>query len=98
VLLDVEAIHWIEASDNYVRLHTASGVHLSRRTMRELEESLDPTAFARVHRSAIVALAQVKELRPLGDGDQELSLRDGTRLTLTRSYRDAFLGRFGGLA
>lgn len=98
VLLDVEAIQWIEASDNYVRLHTAAGVHLSRRTMRELEEALDPTAFARVHRSTIVALAHVKELRALGDGDQELLLRDGTRVVLTRSYREAFLERFGGVA
>jgi two-component system LytT family response regulator len=98
ILLDTSAIHWIEASDNYVRLHTAAGAHLSRRTMRDLEQLLDPTAFARVHRSTIVALAHVKELRPLGDGDQELLLRDGTRLVLTRSYRDAFLQRFGGVA
>lgn len=98
VLLDVAAIRWIEAADNYVRLHTTEGVHLSRRTLRELEQRLDPGRFARVHRSTIVALDQVRELRPLGDGDQELHLRDGTRLVLTRSYRDAFLARFGGNA
>ncbi len=98
VLLDTAAIEWIEASDNYVRLHTATGVHLSRRTMRELEEALDVRTFARVHRSAIVALAHVRELRPLGDGDQELVMRDGTRLVLTRSYRDQFVARFGGVA
>lgn len=98
VLLDVAAIRWIEAADNYVRLHTAEGVHLSRRTMRDLEAGLDPARFARIHRGAIVALAEVRELRPLGDGDQELRLRDGTRLQLSRSYRDRFVAHFGGIA
>jgi two-component system LytT family response regulator len=94
----VASIQWIEAADNYVRMHTADGVHLSRRTMRDLEASLDPRRFARIHRGTIVALDQVRELRPLGDGDQELRLRDGTRLQLTRSYRDSFTAHFGGIA
>lgn len=97
-VLDVSEIRWIEAADNYVRLHTVDGAHLSRRTMRDLETQLDPRQFARVHRSAIVALRRVRELRPLGDGDQEVRLDDGTRLTLTRSYREAFEARFGGVA
>lgn len=98
VLLDVASIQWIEAADNYVRLHTADGIHLSRRTMRDLEASLDPRRFARIHRGTIVALGEVRELRPLGDGDQELRLRTGHRLVLTRSYCDAFAARFGGIA
>lgn len=98
VLLDVSSIRWIEAADNYVRLHTSDGVHLSRRTMRDLEASLDPGRFARIHRGTIVALGEVRELRPLGDGDQELLLRDGTRLQLTRSYKDSFAALFGGIA
>lgn len=97
-VLDVAEIRWIEAADNYVRLHTDEGVHLSRRTMRDLEALLDPRHFARVHRSAIVALWRVRELRPLGDGDQELLLEGGTTLVLTRSYREAFEARFGGIA
>jgi len=97
-VLDVAEIRWIEAADNYVRLHTDEGVHLSRRTMRDLEALLDPRHFARVHRSAIVALRRVRELRPLGDGDQELLLEGGTTLVLTRSYREAFEARFGGIA
>lgn len=98
VLLDVASIQWIEAADNYVRLHTAEGVHLSRRTMRDLEAALDPRRFARIHRGTIVALDQVRELRPLGDGDQELRLRDGTKLQLTRSYKESFVALFGGIA
>lgn len=98
VLLDVGDICWIEAADNYVRLHTVNGIHLSRRTMRDLEQTLDPARFARIHRSAIVALAAVRELRPLGDGDQEVVLGSGKRLVLTRLYREAFEARFGGIA
>lgn len=60
--------------------------------------ALDPRRFARIHRSAIVALDSVRELRPLGDGDQEVLLVDGTRLILTRSWREAFEARFGGIA
>ncbi|MBK7594122.1 MAG: response regulator transcription factor [Gemmatimonadetes bacterium] len=97
-VLEVGDIRWIEAADNYVRLHTADGVHLSRRTMRDLEVLLDPKRFARIHRSTIVALRLVRELRPLGDGDQELLLEGGSRLVLTRSYREAFEARFGGVA
>lgn len=98
VLIEVSAIRWIEAADNYARLHTDDGVHLTRRTLRDLEQRLDPRRFARIHRSTIVALDRVRELRPLGDGDQELRLQDGTRLVLTRSYRDPFLERYGGNA
>lgn len=98
ILIDLADVLWCEAADNYVRLHTAQGAHLTRRTMKELEEALDPRRFARIHRSTIVALDRVRELRPLGDGDQELRLVDGTRLVLTRSWREAFEARFGGIA
>ena len=98
VLIDVLDVVWIEAADNYVRFHTPTGTHLSRRRMRDLETVLDPGRFARVHRSAIVNLRRVRELRPLGDGDQEIRLDDDTRLTLTRSYREGFEARFGGIA
>ena len=98
IILDLSDVIWIEASDNYVRLHAVTGRHLSRRTMRDLERTLDPARFARIHRSAIVNLACVRELRPRGDGDYDVRLADGVRLTLTRSYRDAFEARFGGVA
>jgi two-component system LytT family response regulator len=98
-VIDVRDVVWIEAADNYVRFHTATGAsHLSRRRMRDLERVLDPRQFARVHRSAIVNLHRVRELCPMGDGDQEILLDNGTRLILTRSYRAAFEARFGGIA
>jgi two-component system LytT family response regulator len=66
--------------------------------MLALEEALDPAAFVRVHRSAIVALRHVTEWRSLGDGDHEILLSDGARVVLTRSYRAAFEAQVGGIA
>lgn len=97
-LLDVADILWIEAADNYVRLHTAQGSHLSRRTMRDLEGVLDPSHFARIHRSTIVNLRHVRAIASQGDGDYDVLLDNGAKVTLARSYRQAFEARFGGIA
>jgi len=98
VVVPLAEVRWIEAADNYVRLHTRDAVHLSRRTMRDLERLLDPAQFARIHRSTIVRLDAVTQLRPLGDGDWEVCLTGGARLTLTRSYKEGFEARLGGIA
>jgi two-component system LytT family response regulator len=86
-------IEWIEAAGNYVRLHTAGKRHLLRRTMGGLEAQLDPEQFLRIHRSTIVNLDYVRELRPTFSGEYEVVLKDGTRLTLSRGYRES-LERF----
>ncbi len=97
VIVDLVDVLWIEAADNYVRVHSAGGAYLTRRTMRDLATLLDPGRFARIHRSSIVNLRHVRELRPLGDGDYEVTLQGGARLTLTRSYRAGFEAAFGGI-
>ena len=84
----VADVDWFEAEDNYVRLHTASGKHLVRETMSAIEDALDPGRFARVHRSVVVNLERVRELQPWFGGDYVLILHDGTRLKLSRTYRD----------
>ena len=89
-LVPVEEIHWIEAADNYVRLHTADGQYAVRDTMNNLAGQLDPRRFARVHRSTIVNLGSVKEMLALASGDYTVVLEGGTRLTLSRGYRKAF--------
>ena len=94
-LVSVTEIHWIEAADNYVRLHTAGGQHAVRETMNNLADQLDPRQFARVHRSAIVNLARVKELLALPSGDYTVVLEEGTRLTLSRGFRKGFEEQIG---
>ncbi|HEU4952911.1 MAG TPA: LytTR family DNA-binding domain-containing protein [Holophagaceae bacterium] len=88
LLLKVEEIQWIEAEDNYVRLHVEGTSHLVRGTMGGILQKLDPERFKRVHRSSIVNLDFVKELRPWFHGDYQVLLADGTRLTMPRAYRD----------
>lgn len=83
-----EEIEWIEAADNYVRLHTESGVHLLRSTMNEIEERLDPDQFVRIHRSAMVRIARIREIQPWFNGEYVVILRDGTKRTSSRGYRD----------
>ncbi|HEX8651733.1 MAG TPA: LytTR family DNA-binding domain-containing protein [Pyrinomonadaceae bacterium] len=86
--LKAEEIDWIEAAGNYVRLHTGSESHLLRETMNALEARLDPHQFLRIHRSTIINIERIKEMHPLFRGEHVVILRDGTRLTLGRGYRD----------
>ena len=81
-----DEIAWIAAADNYVYLHVNGGSHLVRDSLKAMEKKLDPQRFARVHRSAIVNLSSIAELKPLDHGDYEVTLRDGTRLTATRKF------------
>ena len=92
----LEQIDWIEACDYYARLHVAGRAFLIRETMQSLETRLDPTCFIRVHRSAIVNVDRVKRVEPNSQGAHVLTLRDGTRLRLSRSKRAAFERAFGG--
>jgi two-component system LytT family response regulator len=94
VVVDSATIDWIEAADYYVSLHCGGQRHLLRETMDAIERQLDPQQFFRVHRSAIVNLARVREIHPLFRGDCELRLADGTTVRLSRSRRRDFEARF----
>lgn len=87
VFVRTEAIEWIESAGNYVRLHVGSQGYLLRQALSRVDTMLDPRRFVRIHRSAIVNLDCVEELRPLFSGDYQVRLRDGTRLTLSRTFR-----------
>ena len=89
-------IDWIEAEGNYVRLHTAIGSPLVRRTLASLEATLDPSRFLRVHRSAIVNVDAVDGLIADFNGAYTVRLRGGRELRLSRGYREAFLRRASG--
>jgi two-component system LytT family response regulator len=87
VFLPVSDIRWISAEENYVRIRTNSETHLLRETMVRLQEKLDPETFLRIHRSSIVNLQHVKEVRTEADGEYTVQLVNGDKLTMSRSYR-----------
>ena len=87
-----EEIDWIEAADNYARIHHRNGAHLIRETMTSLESSLDPRRFVRIHRSTIVNADRIEEIRTLFHGDQIVVLRGGRELPCGRAYRERLEG------
>lgn len=86
LFLPVSEIRWIGAEENYVRICTGSETHLLRETMTSTEKRLDPRLFLRVHRSAIVNLRFVKEVRTEGKGDFVVHLLNGQKVAMSRSY------------
>jgi two-component system, LytTR family, response regulator len=83
-----EDIDWVEAADNYVSLHIGQEQHLHRETMASLETKLPPAKFVRINRSTIVNIERIKEMQPMFHGDYVVILKNGTRLNLSRNYRD----------
>jgi two-component system LytT family response regulator len=91
-LIETASIHWLEADDNYVHVHTAQARYLLRRTLSDLLAQLGDR-FARIHKSAAVNLLEVKTLSPLFKGDHEVLLRSGKLLRLSRRYKEELFGR-----
>jgi two-component system LytT family response regulator len=96
VLVPVQEVRWLQSDGNYVDLHTPNGTHTIRETLTSVESRLDPAKFIRIHRRVIVAIDFIKEMRPWFAGDQILVLRDGTKLRVTRTRREAVSARLGG--
>jgi two-component system LytT family response regulator len=94
-LVPADSVDWIEAEDNYVRLHVGGAAYLVRERIGALAARLDPRRFLRTHRSTIVNMDRIEHLRPWSSGDYLLTLRDGTELRLSRGQR-ARLGRHIG--
>ncbi|NBB73057.1 MAG: response regulator [Bacteroidetes bacterium] len=86
--VDVSAIDWMEAADNYVCLHVGPRRHFVRSTLSDLDEQLDPAHFLRIHRSRIVNIDRIREIHPRGSGDSMIILDDGTELLSSRTYGD----------
>lgn len=72
--IKVSDIEWLEAEDNYVRVHTGRASHLIRQTLSGLQQKLDPGRFARIHRSRVVNLECIREIR-LGVGKDRIVVR-----------------------
>ena len=93
--LSTREIDWIEADDKYVHLHTGKSARMVRQTLSGMEAQLDPKKFLRIHRSTIVNVERIKELQPLFSGEHSIVLQDGTRLTLSRNYKNSLFELLG---
>jgi len=86
--VDVDTIERIDAAGDYMCIYTGDNTLILRETMKDLEKRLDPRRFQRVHRSTIVNLDQVKEVKPHTNGECFLVLGSGAQVKVSRSYRD----------
>jgi two-component system LytT family response regulator len=86
--VEVNDIQWIDAAGDYMCVHATDQTHIMRRTMKELENDLDPKKFVRAHRSAIVNIKFVQKMVSHISGEYHLILNNGTELKVSRSHRD----------
>jgi two-component system LytT family response regulator len=86
--VDVDSIERIDAAGDYMCIYTGDNTLILRETMKDLEKRLDPRRFQRVHRSTIVNLDQVKQVKPHTNGECFLVLDSGAQVKVSRSYRD----------
>jgi two-component system, LytTR family, response regulator len=92
MFVNTSDIDWIEAADNYACLHCSGVTHVLRETMSSLETRLDRKMFLRIHRSIIVNVDRIAEMQPWFRGDYLVILKDGTKLKLSRTHREALAG------
>jgi len=95
--LEVGQVDWIEAANQYVRLHVGKRSYLVRESMGALASSLDPERFQRIHRSAIVNLDRIDELRASSPSQYRAVLRDGKVLPVSPQQWDALKSALAGL-
>ena len=88
VFLRVADIDWIESARNNVRLHVGKEIFVYHETTNGIEARLDPRNFFRIHRSTIVNIDRIREMHPWFNGDYAVTLKDGSRLTLSSTYRE----------
>jgi two-component system LytT family response regulator len=86
--VDVDTIELIEAAGDYMVIKTGDNSLVLRETMKDLEKRLDPRRFQRIHRSTIVNLDLVKQVKPHTNGECFLVLESGSNVKVSRSYRD----------
>ena len=88
-------IEWLSSAGNYAVVYWSNQEGLLRETLQSLEARLEPARFARGHRSTLINLAHVAELKPLADGAWRATMDSGAELVISRTHRDAFLARLG---
>ncbi len=88
LVVEVSGILKLEAEGNYVSIHHGGRSYLSRGSLSSYEARLDPERFVRVHRSVLVNVGRIRELRPIARGDQLLIMDEGSEIRMSRHYRD----------
>jgi len=88
LFVDIDDVDWIEAAENYVRLHVGRASHLVHVALSTLEKSLDPETFLRIHRSILVNVGRIKELEPSVHGEYVVTLENDVRLRSGRTYHE----------
>ena len=88
VSVSLDDICWIEAFDNYIKLHSEGRFYLMRKTLSSIEKELDPRKFCRIHRSFVVNVDEIRSLKKLKNGDGILMLKGEKELRVSRNYRD----------
>jgi two-component system, LytTR family, response regulator len=91
VILQTDEIDWVGAADNYLELHAGAASYVVRETLSQLQSKLDPQKFVRIHRSTLVNVERIKEMRSLFAGDQVVVLHDGTKLQASRTHRQRLM-------
>lgn len=86
VFILTQDIDWVSAADNYLELHFGKQTSIIRKTMSQIERQLDPAQFVRIHRSTLVNISRIREMKPLFNKDHILVLHDGTQLVVSRTY------------
>jgi two-component system LytT family response regulator len=86
--VSIDEIDWIEAQGDYVEIHVGARTHLIRESLNALNEKLDPKAFLRIHRSAIIRINRIASVNSLPNRDCAVTLRSGTSLRVSRTYSD----------
>jgi two-component system LytT family response regulator len=94
-VVDLRHVDYIDVGGHYLCVHVGKAVHLMRGQLSDIEERLDPAEFARIHRSAIVRIDRVKSLIARTNGDCDVILVDGSKLVLSRTYRERVAGKLG---
>lgn len=97
VMVRLADVQWIESAGNYVMLHAGREKHQLRETLTNLENRLDPGLFVRIHRRVIVSVDAMRELQAWFGGDQIMILKDGTRLRVSRNFREHVANRLSGV-
>jgi two-component system, LytTR family, response regulator len=95
VFVTLADVDYVESAGNYIKLHIGTESHRLRVPLSDMEQRLDPTRFARIHRTVIVNITRVAEIQPWFSGDAIVMLANGTKLRLSRHYRTAIEAMFG---